>query len=139
MNLNADLPRRGIRAGVNSSDLEYLLAECMLELDPTHPGEAIAELDKAIQLDGRSAPARALRGKLLLEQGDPQKAVVDLEIAHNIDPAMRSAAYNLARAYSALGKRREAQALYRQIQTQTTDTVTGLSNQRMKQVLSSGP
>ena len=131
--------RSAMQAGVTSSDLEYLLAECLLKLDPTKPDVAIAELDKAIQLDGDSVPARTLRGKLLLAGGNPQKAVADLEIAHKIDPTMRSAAYNLARAYFAVGKREQAQALYQQLQTQTTDTVTELSDRRIKEVLSGGP
>lgn len=134
----ADL-RSAMHAGVISADLEYLLAECMLKLDPTKPADALAELDMAIRLDGNSAPSRTLRGKLLLEEGNPQKAVADLEIAHKIDPAMRSATYNLARAYFAVGKQKEAQTLYQQLQEQTTDTVTELSDRRIKQVLAGGP
>lgn len=134
----ADL-RSAMHAGVISADLEYLLAECMLKLDPTKPAEALAELDRAIRLDGNSVPSRTLRGKLLLEEGNPQKAVADLEIAHKIDPAMRSATYNLARAYFAAGKKKEAQALYQQLQQQTTNTVNELSDRRIKQVLSGAP
>lgn len=134
----ADL-RSAMGSGVVSPDLEYLLAECMLKLHPTKPAEAIAELDKAIQLDANSVPARTLRGKLLLEAGDTQKAIVDLQIAHKLDPTMRSAAYNLARAYFAVGKQKQAQVLYQQIQTQTTDTVTELGNRRIKSVLSGQP
>ncbi|MGC2163509.1 MAG: tetratricopeptide repeat protein [Silvibacterium sp.] len=134
----ADL-RSAMHAGVISADLEYLLAECILKLEPTQPAEAIAELDKAVQLDGNSVPARTLRGKLFLEEGNPQKAVADLAIAHQIDPTMRSATYSLARAYFAVGKRKEAQTLYQQLQEQTTDTVNELSDRRIKQVLSGGP
>ncbi|GGG88101.1 tetratricopeptide repeat protein [Edaphobacter dinghuensis] len=134
----ADL-RSAMHAGVISADLEYLLAECMLKLDPTKPADALAELDMAIRLDENSAPSRTLRGKLLLEEGNPKKAVADLEIAHKIDPAMRSATYNLARAYFAVGKQKEAQTLYQQLQEQTTDTVTELSDRRIKQVLAGGP
>jgi tetratricopeptide (TPR) repeat protein len=128
-----------MNAGVISADLEYLLAECMLKLEPTKPAEALAELDRAIRLDGNSVPSRTLRGKLLLEEGNPQKAVTDLEIAHKIDPTMRSATYNLARAYFAVGKQKEAQILYQQLQKQTTNTVNELSDRRIKQVLSGGP
>lgn len=135
---SADL-KSAMQAGVNSADLKYLLAECMLKLEPTKPADALAELDSAILLDENSVPSRTLRGKLLLEEGNPQKAVEDLEIAHKIDPAMRSATYNLARAYFAVGKQKEAQALYQQLQVQTTDTVNELSNQRIKRVLSGGP
>jgi len=134
----ADL-RNAIKAGVTSSDLHYLLAECLLKLDPTKPDEAITQLDEAIRIDGNSVPARTLRGKLLLAEGNPRRAVADLEIAHKIDPTMRSATYNLARAYFSVGKRQEAQGLYRQLQTQTTDTVTELSDRRIKEVLSGSP
>jgi tetratricopeptide (TPR) repeat protein len=134
----ADL-RSAMHAGVVSADLEYLLAECMLKLEPTKPAKALAELDTAIRFDGNSVPSRTLRGKLVLEEGNPQKAVADLEIAHKIDPAMRSATYNLARAYFAVGKQKEAQALYHQLQEQTTDTVNELSDRRIKQVLSGSP
>lgn len=128
-----------MHAGVISADLEYLMAECMLKLDPTKPAEALAELDRAIRLDGNSVPSRTLRGKLLLEEGNPQKAITDLEIAHKIDPTMRSATYNLARAYFAAGKQKEAQTLYQQLQQQTTNTVNELSDRRIKQVLSGSP
>ncbi len=134
----ADL-RSAMHAGVISADLEYLMAECMLKLDPTKPAEALAELDRAIRLDGNSVPSRTLRGKLLLEEGNPQKAITDLEIAHKIDPTMRSATYNLARAYFAAGKQKEAQTLYQQLQQQTTNTVNELSDRRIKQVLSGSP
>ena len=134
----ADL-RSALQAGVTSSDLYYLLAECLLKLEPTKTDAAIAELDKAIRIDGNSVPARTLRGKLVLAEGNPQRAVADLEIAHKIDPTMRSATYNLARAYFSVGKRHEAQGLYQQLQTQTTDTVTELSDRRIKEVLSGGP
>lgn len=131
----ADL-RKASQAGIASSDLEYLQAECMLKLDPEKPAEAITELDKAIQLNGNSVPARTLRGKLLLESQNPQKAIEDLEIAHNIDPSMRSATYNLARAYFAVGKLDQAKELYSEMQTKATDTVNELSDQRIRQVLS---
>jgi tetratricopeptide (TPR) repeat protein len=128
--------RTAIRAGVVGSDLEYLLAECGLKLDPTKPTAAIAELDRAIRLNEKSVPARALRGKLLLEQGNVQQAVTDLEVAHRIDPTARNATYNLARAYFKLGRQKEAQALFQDLNKQSIDAVGDLSAQRMKEVLS---
>ncbi len=125
-----------MQAGVVDSDLEYLLAECMLKIDPTKPADAITELDRAIKLNGKSVPALTLRGKLLLEQGHAREAVTDLEAAHQIDPTMRSATYNLARAYFTLGRRKDAEALYQQLNKQSIDAVSELSDHRMKQVLS---
>lgn len=128
--------RTAMQSGVVDSDLVYLLAECMLKIDPTKPTAAIAELDHAIKLNGQSVPALTLRGKLVLEQGNAKAAVKDLETAHKIDPATRSATYNLARAYFALGRRKEAQVLYEQLNKQNIDAVTELSDHRMKQLLS---
>jgi len=128
-----------IRSGVVDSDLYYLLAECMLKIEPTKPADAIAELDHAIQLNGKSVPALTLRGKLVLEQGDAKAAVKDLEAAHEIDPTVRSATYNLARAYFKLGRQKQATALYQQLSKQSIDAVTELSDHRMKQELSGRP
>ena len=121
--------------GIIDSDLHYLLAECMLKVDPTKTADAIGELDRAIELNSRSGPARTLRGKLLLEGGKPKQAVEDLELAHKVDPTSRSALYNLARADSALGKTEEAKSLFKQMNSQTEDSLGELSDQRVKKVL----
>ncbi len=131
--------KASIRSGVVDSDLYYLLAECMLKIEPTKPTDAIAELNHAIELNGKSVPALTLRGKLVLEQGDAKSAVKDLEAAHEIDPTLRSATYNLARAYSKLGRQKQATALFQQLSKQSIDAVTELSNHRMKQALSENP
>jgi tetratricopeptide (TPR) repeat protein len=128
--------RTAMRSGVVDSDLEYLLAECDLKLDPTKPSEAIAELDRAIRLNEKSVPARSLRGKLLLEQRRVREAVIDLEAAHRTDPTARSATYSLARAYFQLGRQGEAQTLFQDLNRQSIDAVDDLSDQRMKEVLS---
>lgn len=127
--------RAAMHAGVSGADLDYLLAECTLKLDPAQTGEAITELNRAIQLNSRSVPALTLRGKLEMEDGKTEAAMHDLEAAHALDPALRSATYNLARAYFAVGRKNDAQALYQQLTQQSIDAVTELSDQRMKQAL----
>jgi hypothetical protein len=47
--------------------------------------------------------------------------------------------YNLARADSALGKTEEAKSLLKQLNTQTTDSLGELSDQRLKKALSGDP
>ncbi len=121
--------------GINDSDLHYLLAECLLKVDPGKTADALAELDLAIELNSKSVSARSLRGKLLLESGKPKQAVQDLELAHRIDPTSRSALYSLARADTALGKTEEAKALFKQMNSQATDSLGELSDQRVKKVL----
>ncbi len=121
--------------GIHDSDLHYLLAECMLKVDPGKTADALAELDRAVEINGKSVSARTLRGKLLLESGKPKQAAEDLELAHKLDPTSRSALYNLARADTALGKTEQAKALFKQLNSQATDAVGELSDQRVKRVL----
>lgn len=127
--------KAALGSGSNDSDLHYLLAECMLKVDPGKTADAIAELDRAIALNNNSVPARTMRGKLLLEAGNPKQAAQDLELAHHIDPTSRSALYNLARADSALGKKEEAMSLFKQLNSQAPDSLGELSDQTVKRVL----
>lgn len=124
-----------LRAGVNDADLYYLLAEVTLRLDPGNTESALAELNRAIAINPRQVQALSLRGKLRLQQHDLKDAVHDLELAHGIDPASASAAYNLARAYFALGKAKEANALSEQLASSGTDSVNELSDQKLKSAL----
>ena len=135
-----------IASGIVDADLHYLLAECIRRIDPANSKEALRELDRAIAIDGRSVSSRSLRGKLLLEQGHPKRAVTDLKVALQIDPGSRSAIYNLARAYSALGETEEAKTMYKQLSTHAgneansttavnADSLNELSEQRLKQTL----
>ena len=128
--------KAAIGSGIVDSDLHYLLAECILKVDPSKSVDAITELNQAILLNSRSVSARTLRGKLLLESGNARQAVGDLELAHQVDPSSRSALYNLARADSALGKTEEAKSLFKQLNTQTTDSLGELGDQRLKKALS---
>jgi tetratricopeptide (TPR) repeat protein len=127
--------KKAIAAGIVDSDLHYLLAECMLKIDPANSRNALVELGRALAIDSHSVPARSLRGKLLFEEGHPRQAVIDLRLALQIDPNSRSATYNLARAYSALGKTAEAKPLFQKLSTNTTDSLHELSERRLKNAL----
>ncbi|HEX4228924.1 MAG TPA: tetratricopeptide repeat protein [Bryobacteraceae bacterium] len=121
--------------GLVDSDLHYLTAECLLKLDATKTEPALAEVNRAIALNARSASARTLRGKLLLEAGRTKEAIPDLELAARIDPDSRSAIYNLARAYRSLGKTAEAQALFAKLRTANTDAVAEAGDRRVNEAL----
>ena len=127
--------KSAIAAGIIDSDLYYLLAECMIKIDPTNSRDALMELNRAIESNSRSVSARSMRGKLLLEEGNPKQAVADLKLALQIDPDSRSAVYNLARAYSALGKTAEAKSLFKRLSTHNTDSLNELSERRLKEAL----
>lgn len=135
--------RSAIASGIADSDLHYMLAECLLRADAANLNGALSELDRAIELNPHSVPARVLRGSTLLEAGRPQDALVDLKIARDLDPTQqrdtRNTIYLLGRAYVALGKRDEAKALFAQVGDQFSsnkaDTLNQLSEQKMRAAL----
>jgi tetratricopeptide (TPR) repeat protein len=139
----AEQLRIAIRSGIVDSDLHYLLAECMIRMDSSSSREALAELNRAIELNPKSVSARTLRGKMLLEAGRPQDALIDLraarELAPNPERDSRNATYFLARTYMALGQRDQANALFAQLSSQFSsnnlDTLNELGDRRMKAVL----
>jgi tetratricopeptide (TPR) repeat protein len=135
--------RDAIASGVADSDLHYMLAECLLRIGSRNLAAVLAELNLAIQLNPNSVPARSLRGATLLEVGRPQDAVADLKLARELDPNpqrdTRNTTYLLARAYAAIGRRDEANALFAQVGHQyssdRTDTLNQLSEQKMRAAL----
>ena len=130
-------------SGIVDSDLHYLLAECLLRIDASNSENVVTELNRAIQLNPKSAAARALRGQKFLELGHAQEALADLEIARQSEPDTgrdtRNATYLLARAYMALGRRDEAKTLFDQVGSHfsptSAQTLNQLSDQKMRSVL----
>lgn len=135
--------QNAIATGIIDSDLHYMLAECLLRINATDMDHALSELNRAIELNPKSVPARTLRGSTLLEAGRPQDALTDLKIAQDLDPNpqrdTRNTTYLLGRAYVALGKRDEAKALFAQLDQQfngnKADTLNQLSEQKMRAAL----
>ncbi len=135
--------KNAIASGIVDSDLHYLLAECLIRIDATDSATALAELDRAIQLNPNSVSARVLRGERLLASGRPQDALTDLKIARELEPNpqrdARNATYLLARAYVAVGKREEAKVLFAQLSPQFSsdkaDTLNRLSDHKMQAAL----
>jgi tetratricopeptide (TPR) repeat protein len=136
----AKLLRDAIASGIADSDLHYMLAECVLRIEPSNARAALSELDGAIQLNPKSVAARILRGERLLAARRPQDAVVDLKIARELDPDPQrdtsNTTYLLGRAYAALGKRDQANALFAQLGHQfapcKTDTLNQLGYQKIQ-------
>jgi tetratricopeptide (TPR) repeat protein len=139
----AKVLRDATASGIADSDLHYMLAECVLRIDPSNASAALSELDRAIQLNPKSVPARMLRGETLLAARRPQDAIVDLKIARDLDPNPQrdtsNTTYLLGRAYAALGKRDQAKALFAQLGHQfdpnKTDTLNQLGDQKIQAAL----
>jgi tetratricopeptide (TPR) repeat protein len=123
------------RADIQDSDLHYLKAECLVRLNATKTSAILAELNTAIELDETSVSARVLRGKIELSEHEKEKALRDLEVAHKVDPRSRSAAYNLARTYQALGRKQEARPLFQQVSEEAVNPLQELSDHRLSATL----
>jgi tetratricopeptide (TPR) repeat protein len=130
-----EILKRANQEGLRDSDLNYLMAECLMKTAPTNSDAALSELNRALQLNPDSAAAKTLRGRLLLEKGLASEAVADLEFAHREDPASRSAIYNLARAYRTLGKNDQAAVLFQQLRSEKPDTLKEFGDRRLNQAL----
>ena len=137
--------KEALGSGVDDSDLHYLLAECLFELDATQEGAILSELNRAIELNPRNVSARTMRGRMFLEQHHAQEAVADLESAHQADPDSHSATYALARAYAATGRKDEAKALFSRLSSQLSqdlknqrnmEITDALNERKLKQILS---
>jgi tetratricopeptide (TPR) repeat protein len=137
--------KEALNSGVDDSDLHYLLAECLFELDSTREQAILSELNRAIELNPRNISARTMRGRMLLDQHRAQEAVADLELAHQVDPTSHSATYALARAYTAVGRKDEAKALFSSLSGQVSNDLENqrnmeitdaLNERKLKQILS---
>jgi predicted Zn-dependent protease len=111
------------------------MAECLLKTGSENSAQALQELDRAIDLNANSVSARTLRGKLLLEAGHPKEALPDLELARQRQPDSRAAAYNLARAYQAVGRDSEAEVLFKEFRAQAASPLNEFSETRLNQTL----
>ena len=131
--------RKAKREAVEDSDLLYLLAECYLKTAPQNPGPPLAVLNEAVKVNPDSVAARTLRGRLLLEKRQVNEALTDLEFANRREPNSRTAIYNLARAYQAVGKPEQAAALFRKLRSAKPDAVAELGNERLRETLQTNP
>jgi tetratricopeptide (TPR) repeat protein len=137
--------KEALDSGIDNSDLHYLLAECLFELDSTKDQAILSELGRAIALNPRNVSARTMRGRMLLDQHRAQEAVADLELAHQVDPDSHSTTYVLARAYAAVGRKDEAKGLFSSLSGQVSqdlknqrsmEITDALNERKLKQILS---
>lgn len=70
---------------------------------------AVGFFRRAVRAEPDSAPAHLALGISLLQTGQVEPAVAELEAAARLEPRMRQAYYHLAHAYQALGRTRDAE------------------------------
>ena len=77
--------------------------------------KALESFRQALRLEPDSASARLALGTVLLQSGQAEAAVAELEAAIALRPRMRQAHYQLGRAYQALGRSAEAEAAFARV------------------------
>jgi tetratricopeptide (TPR) repeat protein len=65
--------------------------------------ESVTTLEKAVSLDAENGAPHALLGKLYLDAGTQNKAIIEFEAAHRLMPNDREVIYRLYRIYSLKG------------------------------------
>jgi TolB-like protein/class 3 adenylate cyclase len=74
--------------------------------------QALAEANRAIEVNGSDTYAHALRGDVLLWRGDLEEAAAAIETARRFDPLIRSEmGFDLALAYLVLGRNQDSLAV----------------------------
>jgi tetratricopeptide (TPR) repeat protein len=97
----------------DSPRLHYL--EGLLMEERREPAMAAAAYERAVEVRPSLFDARIRLGRLLLDEGHVDEAIVHLEAAVRIDPSNLPARANLARAYEDAGRVEEAERQLQQV------------------------
>ena len=96
-------------------DPQYLYDKALEHLEKSEMKEAIFELRRAIQIDGKFADARYQLGLLYLEGNEPQKAFDQLLRTVELDPTNLDATLKVAQFYLVGGNRVECRKYLEQV------------------------
>jgi len=98
------------------------------------PEEALADVEKALNICPNLTAARVDRGRALMKLDRHAEAVKDLEAAEKSDPAEPSTHFLLAQTYRALGRTQEAQAEMK-LFSKLEESARAATAERAKQLL----
>jgi tetratricopeptide (TPR) repeat protein len=99
-----------------------------------NPEEALANVEKALNICPNLMAARVDRGRALMKLDRQAEAVKDLEMAEKSDPAEPSTHFLLAQTYRALGRTQEAQAEMK-LFSKLEESARAATAERAKQLL----
>jgi predicted Zn-dependent protease len=100
--------------------LPYVLAEALIrsgaDAGTPQDEEATRALKASIQLNPKFARSHAELGKLLLKQGEIERAIPELKIATELDPNDSGPFYQLGQAYRKTGQKAKANEMMARVQ-----------------------
>jgi tetratricopeptide (TPR) repeat protein len=97
--------------------------------------EAIAALQRSVQLDPDISQSRELLGKLLYREGRLDEAASQLELAIRLDPGNEAAIYQLAQVYSKKGDTVRAKPLFAKVSKMKTEERENFASRRLQQII----
>ncbi len=145
MNRSADAVAK-LRKRVHEFPGDYLslwyLGEA-LNRSGTTPGspeqkEAIAALQRSVQLSPDISQSHELLGKFLNREGRLDEAVSQLELAIRLDPENQAAIYQLAQVYSKKGDAARAKPLFAKVSKMKAEERENFSSRRLQQIIRAG-
>lgn len=90
--------------------------------------QAIAALERAIELDSTNVKAHTNLGRVLLEQGRAEEALAQMEAARTLDPQSGAVLRVLGNAQSELGRGEDALVTYREALALDTEDAWTMNN-----------
>jgi predicted Zn-dependent protease len=96
--------------------------------------EALRYAQVAVQRDPKLASGHLILGNMYLQTGEKEKAVIELKIAADLDPADPAPHYVLAKAYRKLAMSSEAQheeGIFMQLKRNTEKTMNRVRELKM--------
>jgi cytochrome c-type biogenesis protein CcmH/NrfG len=100
--------------------------------------EAIASLERSVQLNPEVAQSRIVLSKLLFRSGDLNGASANLERAIQLDPDNTAALYQLAQVCSKKGESARAKELFAKVSKAKADDREQFTSRGLQQILREG-
>jgi tetratricopeptide (TPR) repeat protein len=137
-----DILRKRVRMDGNDYLALWFLGEALNRAGAA-PGspeqkEAIASLERSVQLNPEVAQSRILLSKLLFRSGDLNGASANLERAIQLDPDNTAALYQLAQVCSKKGESARAKELFAKVSKAKADDREQFTSRGLQQILREG-
>lgn len=111
-----DMLESAIALGASDPEAYYYLASALTHISPPDFEAAANAISQAVTLNPADAYSRLLAGKIAIERGQNDQAIVQLREAVRLNPGMMAAHYALRNAYRTIGDEKASAAELEAIQ-----------------------